>query len=633
MNISAAARNLPFYPGSPLTSPNFKQNLFPEETHQLLALADRIVDRHTWPILGIGETNFGEHIDWHLDPVSGFHWPLEYHADLDLFRHDGSDVRVLWELNRLPHFLTLARAYVVTKDERFSAEFFAQLESWHSQNPYGMGANWNCAMEVALRATNLLGAFEVFRHSELFDEQKLGRLLAMFDQHGAFIRENLEFSFVSTSNHYLSDVIGLVWLGTMLPEIDSAIDWVEFGLREVLREMDKQVLADGADFESSTGYHRFVLELFLYTFILCRANDVEIEDKYWDKLRRMLYYVRGYLRPDGRAPLIGDTDSGQFFPITKRAADDHAYLLPLGATVFEDSYLKDPRLPMPEELLWILGEDGVRKYEELPPAQSEPSSQSFANAGVYILRDKDLYLLLNATGAGIYGRGSHGHNDALSIEVSACGRPFIVDPGTYVYTADLEERHRFRSTAYHSTLQVDGLEQNITQKEAPFVIGNESVPRLVQWESSPDKDVVTAEHYGYMRLNKPVTHRRSVMFDKQARWWLVTDELLGDGDHDLEVRFHLASGLEVYVVDERGVACRRPRNGSSLVIVAIDVDTPPQLERQFMSCDYLEKRERTVACWRIQSRVPSVFRWAIVPVCAGEDMEQRLNAAINGDLD
>ena len=82
--------------------------------------------------------------------------------------------------------------------------------------------------------------------------------------------------------------------------------------------MDKQILADGADSESSTGYHRLKLELLLYSLILCRQNGIEIEQKYWQKLSAMAEYTRAYLRPDGRAPLIGDSDSGQILPIVKR---------------------------------------------------------------------------------------------------------------------------------------------------------------------------------------------------------------------------------------------------------------------------------------------------------------------------
>ncbi len=615
-----------FLPGFSPTVSGLQTKLFPEDTQQLLALADTIVENHSWPLLGLRNPNFGGQIDWHLDPLSGYHWPLEYHADLDLFRDDGSDVRLLWELNRLPHFLTLARAYTVTKDERFTSEFLAQLESWHSQNPYGMGVNWNCAMEVALRATNLLGAFEIFRHSPLFDEQILGRLLAIFDQHGAFIREHLEFSYVATSNHYLSDVTGLVWLGTMLPEIEAARDWREFGLREMFREMDKQVLPDGADFESSTGYHRFVLELFLYTFILCRANGIEIKDRYWDKLRQMLHYLRSYLRPDGRAPLVGDSDSGQFLPISKRAADDHAYVLAIGAAAFGDSNLSVPG-EVPEELLWVLGETGVRAYEKLQAHAELPGSRSFPDAGIYILRDRDLYLLFNASDAGLRGRGSHGHNDALSIEVSACGRAFIVDPGTFVYTGNLRERHLFRSTQYHSTIEVDGMEQNTTQKDLPFIIGDESRPKVVHWESIAERDAITAEHYGYGRLAEPISHRRSVKFDKHGRRWLIRDELIGAGTHQFAVRFHFASGLNVRVVNERMIKAEDPASGASLIVIALEIDTPPQLERQFMSCDYWAKTERTVACWSIKAPAPCLFRWAIVPVCAGEEIQRRLRAA------
>src|ERR1044072_9573514 len=153
-------------------------------------------------------------------------------------------------------------------------------------------------------------------------------------------------------------------------------------------------------------------------------------------------------------------------------------------------------------------------------------SQAFPQAGIYIMRDADLYLCFNASDAGIGGRGSHGHNDALSIEVAAVGRAFIVDPGTYVYSADLAKRHEFRSTAYHSTVQIDGLEQNSIAVETPLVIGNEARPRALEWKTGDDFDKVVAEHYGY-----PVVHRRTGTFDKRGRVWLIDEEFIGEAEH------------------------------------------------------------------------------------------------------
>jgi hypothetical protein len=528
-----------------------------------VASADRIVNDHSWPLLGFGEQAFGKEIQWRRDPLSHYVWPLDYHRDLKLMRADGSDVRVLWELNRLGHFLTLAGAYAATHDERYSAEFFAQLRSWAEQNPYARGPNWSCAMEVALRAMNLLAAFEVFRHSPQLNSASLQFFLQLLQQHGRYVEHNLEFSYIATSNHYLSDVVGLLWLGLLLPELHLAEEWRYFGFGVMLTEMDKQVLADGADFEASTGYHRFVTELFLYSFLLCRANNVEIEKRYWSKLHAMLSYIRAYLRPDGFAPLIGDTDSGQVLPLVRRRADDHAYLLDI-----------------------------------LKAEKRHHASQAFPNAGIYIMRDGDLYLCFNASGSGILGRGSHGHNDVLSIEVSAGGRAFIVDPGTYVYTADLTKRHEFRSTAYHSTVQIDGLEQNTIRVDTPFVIGNEAKPRVLEWKTSDDFDKVVAEHSGY-----PVTHRRTVTFAKRERHWLIDDEFFGDGEHVYEARFHFAPGLDVIV---NGAAVE----AGGLVVALLNLEVEPVLESQPVSRDYGEMSDAIAACWRFEGRL-SKLSWKV----------------------
>ena len=275
------------------------RDLLPEEAERLIQPAHWIVKNHRWPLLGFGEQEFGESINWCRDPLSGRMWPLDYHRDISLWHNDGSDIRVLWELNRLSHLITLGQAYALTGDENFAHEFVSQLESWREQNPVGRGPNWSCAMEVALRAMNLLAAFPCFRRSPNLTEERLLSLLTLFEQHAAHIRRNLEFSYVSTSNHYLSDVAGLLWLGIMLPELRDANEWRDWALAEMLCEMDKQILPDGADHEGSTGYHCFVLELFLYSFQLCRVNKIEIQDMYWRKLHKMLDYLRGIVRPDG----------------------------------------------------------------------------------------------------------------------------------------------------------------------------------------------------------------------------------------------------------------------------------------------------------------------------------------------
>lgn len=624
-----------FFPGFAVAmeTAGQQQEFFPDETAKLISRARQIATEHRWSLLGFGEKSFGSgEIDWHLDPLSNADWPLTYHADINLTRHDGSDVRVVWELNRLAHLITLGRAYSITNDEELAAEFFRQIASWRTQNPVWRGINWNCAMEVALRAMNLLAAFTLFLRASQMDEESLAELLMMFDQHGAHIRHNLEFSHIATSNHYLADVTGLLWLGVMLPELEAAREWREFGLRELLSEMDKQVLPDGADYEASTGYHRLKVELFLYSFVLCHLNGIDIEEKYWSQLRAMIEYVRAYLRPDGRAPLVGDSDSGQVLPIVAHSGDDHAYVSVLGAAIFREPRFKAGGPRAPEELLWILGERGVRDYRALPAAEPQ-RSQAFADAGTYVLRADDLYLLFNASGNGVNGRGSHGHNDALGIEVSACGTAFIVDPGSYVYTADLAERHLFRSTAYHSTVQVDVAEQNTTDAAAPFILGDEAHPRVLEWDTTPESDFVLAEHYGYQRLPQPVTHQRRVVFNKQRGFWFLSDRLSGEGEHELSFRFHFAPGLETRVRSDGFVEVRDKINGARLLILARELNVAPaiqpELEARFSSRDYGAKEPSVSACWSVRTVLPFALNFVIVPVCAGEDEVERLSSALD----
>jgi uncharacterized heparinase superfamily protein len=313
-------------------------------------------------------------------------------------------------------------------------------------------------------------------------------------------------------------------------------------------------------------------------------------------------------------------------PIVNREANDHAYLLALGAVLFKDRRFKAEVAP-PQELLWILGDDGWQAYQSLESANLQIQSHAFPHAATYVLRQEDLFLLFNANSGRKNRPTSHQHNDVLSIEVSAGGRAFIVDPGTHVYTADLHERHIFRSTAYHSTVQIDDAEQRTINEDAPFVNGQQASARVLVWESTAEGDHVVAEHNGYERLAKPVIHRRAIHFDKANRWWLVEDELVGKGEHKVATRFHFDTGLQVTQLRENAVVVSDEKSGARLLVLplAITAEIPsPVFEPQFVSRHYGSKLPSTTANWTTNVIAPGKLRWAIVPVGADETLEERM---------
>ncbi|HZP17160.1 MAG TPA: hypothetical protein VFB00_04290, partial [Terriglobales bacterium] len=75
-----------------------------------LAEADEIL-RHRFRLLGYRDLDYGSGIDWHLDAVHGKRAPFKpwYKIRFLDFEHVG-DHKIIWELNRHQHLVTLAKA-------------------------------------------------------------------------------------------------------------------------------------------------------------------------------------------------------------------------------------------------------------------------------------------------------------------------------------------------------------------------------------------------------------------------------------------------------------------------------------------------------------------------------------------
>ena len=90
---------------------------------EVVARADRICG-NILPVLGTGEMYLGESIDWLRDYRSGLRWEPAYAFDYNLLDPDRpTDVRVVWELNRLHFLVDLGKAYRLTGDRKYVLKF------------------------------------------------------------------------------------------------------------------------------------------------------------------------------------------------------------------------------------------------------------------------------------------------------------------------------------------------------------------------------------------------------------------------------------------------------------------------------------------------------------------------------
>jgi Heparinase II/III N-terminus/Heparinase II/III-like protein len=590
------------------------KELSPESIEEARREADAILG-HRITLFGRVH-DLGRRIDWHRDPMSGASWPLEHFTRTRLSPVNGADVRVVWELNRLQHFTTLGRAYALTSDERYAEEFLLQLASWYEDNSPRFGVNWTVAMEAAIRAVNIIAALEMFRGSAHVNDEAIGLILKILIAHGRFIRANLEFSNRASSNHYLSDLIGMFVIGTALPELRESRGWASYSSRRLLEEMDRQVLADGVDYEGAIGYHRFVLEIFALFFSMSSARGIEIPRRYWERLETMFDFVRHYLKPDGTAPLIGDSDDGRLIKFEARSADDHSYLMSIAAVLKKsDRFKQSSRID--QEAVWWFGNEGRETFDRLAINERPATSQAFPAAQVFIQRAElpenrgPLYAIIDCGDHGARGRGSHAHSDALSLEIFAFNRTFLRDPGTFVYSASQESRNLFRSTAYHNTVRVDREEISQVHEGELFAFASNVQPRVNRWESNAERDVLDAEHHAYTRLPEPVTHRRVITFDKREGCWIIEDVFTGEGRHSFEFFFNFDAGLEVEIdADNRAIA--RDQNSALTIVPFCDLELEARIEPRSVSPSYGTRLNSSAIIFGLAAETPLRVRFQLL---------------------
>lgn len=443
-----------------------------------------------------------EPIDWSTNPSTDLEWHVLLH--------------------KFYYAVGLGMAYQASGERRYCERWVALTESWIAQAPNDFCANPDLRLETSQvtgrRIQNWIYAYYYFVATADGGVIPTGfhrRFLHSLHDQVEYLRNHLS----PARNHRTLELYAIFLAAVVFPEFCAAADWLALAGDETMKNMQADLLDDGVHCEQSTDYHHLVLKNYLCVRRLAQINDIRLPSEFDQRLIKALEFSMYVHKPDGVVPALSDGDTRSFRDLLQQGYDLYGR----------------------EDMLYV----ATQGAEGKPPSLR---SCGFSNSGYYILRSgwgehenyqDERYLIFDC---GPLGQGNHGHFDCLSFELAAFGRSLIVDPGRYTYNeqSEINWRARFRSTAYHNTVLVDGNNQTRygpkPGKSRYTVQGAAPDYELKTFISDPTFDFIhgVAHSHEYDAI-----HERRIFF-VGSDYWIIADTLTAVQPHDYELLFHLS---------------------------------------------------------------------------------------------
>jgi len=319
-----------------------------------------------------------------------------------------------------------------------------------------------------------------------------------------YLDQNIEYNLLG--NHLLENAKALIFSGCYFAG-EEANQWLEKGLSILEKELEEQILNDGAHFELSPMYHSIVLELLidLYSLSINQNSPPSLQLKK-EELRKYISRMAEWLS------IMTHPD-------------------------MEISFFNDSAIGIAQSPQTLFSK--IKKLKILIENKNAHPIVFLKESG-YIRAKKDKATLFFDVGnIGPSYLPGHGHADALSIELSINKDRIFTNLGTSEY--GLASRRDFeRSTAAHSTLELGG--KSSSEVWAGFRVGRRAKVRNQSITIDEDEIILSAEHDGYRYLKDKPVHKRTIqLFTKR----LVIKDEINSGDLNAIIRFHLHPSINL----------------------------------------------------------------------------------------
>jgi len=462
-------------------------------------------------------------------------------------------------LHKFYYAVGLGMAYQETSQSRYVEKWVALTSSWIESVPLDF-----LPSDIAgRRIQNWIFAHYYFVDRTLpscVTPEFYSSFLLSLHRQVSYLRNHV----TPARNHRTLELCAIFLAAVVFPEFAESREWLIWSRDELVMNIQADLQPDGVHCEQSTDYHHLVMKNYLWVRKLALLNQVEMPAEFDALVKKALDFSLYVHRPDGMIPALSDGDSRCFLDLLQQGYDLYG-----GA-----------------DLLY----GASRGAQGRPPAAR---SKGFPDSGYYTLRSgwgdrgepyqNERYLIFDC---GPLGAGNHGHLDLLSFEAYAYGTPLIMDPGRYTYdeTGPINWRVRFRGTAAHNTVLVDGRNQTRYEwKKTRFkIVGPEPDRAVAEFVSKPGLDYLrgTAASHEYL-----VTHERTILFIN-GEYWVILDVLRAQEDHRYDLLFHLSPAAQGQV----SLSCSQNTlsiHSPQLLLAQPVVPTVrPTIEEGFVSTSY-----------------------------------------------
>ncbi len=480
-----------------------------EKKQALIRMADKACEGI---IIGFSsiDLNYGNPIDWQLNPLTGKRCDEKRKwYNIPDFDEERGDIKVTWEASRFSHFITLARAYLLTEDIRYYNSFSTQLEEWLSKNIYSYGANYKCSQECALRMVNTLLAYTIFKDQEVATDADTSNVKNLIDRCYRKILSNFFYSYrCIKNNHTISELMGMIvgaWCSNDHKQIDKAYSL----LNKVICE---QFTEDGGYCQFSFNYQRLALQDIECVLSIEEKTGKAITGEARERIKNAALLMYQCQDESGDMPNYGNNDGAMAFPVTSCGYRDFRPIINTIFALCEGKQLYQEGNHQ-EELIWF---SGGRKFQEYPKEKKERISTRFEKGGLFTLREKHSWAMVVSTDY----RTRPGHMDQHHLDLWMNNVNVLCDAGTYSYASDLG-RKLLKNESHNTAVVNDSWQMNFRE---PFLIYDWTRRDLGKCDDdSFEGKIISANGYKHYRKVK-----------KNGSSYVITDKV----DKDFTILFH-----------------------------------------------------------------------------------------------